>query len=295
MRKVSPVLFFVLLFCLILCSASVSIAASPNQPQTSLNESMNLLDGLQKRVDSRVDEKLQSEYAKLEIGHKNVDRWLTYMWTAMAILFTVIGILAAYQIFNFIQKTKEAEKHLIAIKSAKDRVNKISEDAHTQKSEMEKNVLEPILQRLFVNAGSYVNLTNDEMKQLREIAQKPFSSVEIALTISALLSAHNSKYDDSLGYFHQLYTLYPDSERYAWFYATTLNNLGAYSKAKSVLESALEVTKSDCDGYVQLNLLLTETLRKMGRIAPASELARDIYEYCDGNCKTEKNMYTCSA
>ena len=244
MRKVSPVLFFVLLFCLILCSASVSIAASPNQPQTSLNESMNLLDGLQKRVDSRVDEKLQSEYAKLEIGHKNVDRWLTYMWTAMAILFTVIAILAAYQIFNFIQKTKEAEKHLIAIKSAKDRVNKISEDAHTQKSEMEKNVLEPILQRLFINAGSFVYLTNDELKQLREIAQKPFSSIEMILTVSALLSAHNLKYNDSLGYFHQLYSLYPNFERYAWFYAAALNNLGAYNKAKSVLESALEVTKS---------------------------------------------------
>ena len=274
MRKVSPVLFFVLLFCLILCSASVTvaaspdqrsvsvnIAASPNQPQTSLNESMNLLDGLQKRVDSRVDEKLQSEYAKLEIGHKDVDRWLTYM----GILVTIFGILVAYQIFTFIQKAKEAEKCLEEIKHVKDEVNKISGevnetkdkvnktysevneiygDAQTQKLEMEKNVLEPILQRLFINAGSFVYLTNDELKQLREIAQKPFSSIEMILTVSALLSAHNLKYNDSLGYFHQLYSLYPDFERYAWFYAAALNNLGAYNKAKSVLESALEVTKS---------------------------------------------------
>ena len=72
---------------------------------------MNLLDGLQKRVDSRVDEKLQSEYAKLEIGHKDVDRWLTYM----GILVTIFGILVAYQIFTFIQKAKDAGLQLSEI------------------------------------------------------------------------------------------------------------------------------------------------------------------------------------
>ena len=312
MRKVSPVLFFVLLFCLILCSSSVavaaspnqrsvsvSIAASPNQPQTSLNESMNLLDGLQKRVDSRVDEKLQSEYAKLEIGHKNVDRWLTYMWTAMAILFTVIAILAAYQIFNFIQKTKEAEKHLIEIENAKDRVKKISDqidgiykDAQTQKSEMEKKVLEPILEgllgRLFYRDDgvwdSFIHLSDDELKQLREISQEPFFSVEMTLTVSALLSAHNSKYNDSLGYFHQLYTLYPDSARYALFYAVSLNSLGFYDDTESVLKSALEKTKSD-DAEIRLLCMsiLAETLiRKEGR--ESIKEAEDIY----------KNMLTLS-
>ena len=256
-----------------------------------------MFDAFQKRVDERVNEKLKGEYAKLEINDKSVDRWIGIF----AIMATFVGLVVPVVISvslgkkQLAEKLAEIEKLRDEVKNKRDEVEtlngevKIKKDEidsyykniNEQKKEIEENLLEPIKQRLFSEAGSFIRLTEQELKQLVEIAQKPFPSFEMILTVSGLLSAHNTKYTDSLGYFYQLYILNSDSKQYAWFYAGTLKNLARYNEAESVLKSAVRKTLRDCEEYIVLRLLFAEILMDRGRYDDALTYAEELLTLCE--------------
>ena len=250
-----------------------------------------MFDAFQKRVDERVDEKLKIEYAKLEIKDKNVDRWINILAVTATMFTIIIPSLTIWAMKRqFSEKLAEVKEISDEIKIKKDEIDSYCTSINEQKKEIEEDLLEPIKRRLFVAANTSMDLTKDEFKKLEDIAQKPFPSVEMILTVSALLNAHNLNFNDSFAYFFQLYALNPDSKQYVWFCAVTLSGLGRYREAKSLVASALGKTIPWSDEFIVLRVLLAEISMKKGEHAEALKNAEELHERCKNGDINDRNL-----